>query len=261
MRVRACNNPRTMAALTTLAAIAFLVAQQNPPTAPPPAQDPAQAPVRTERVKGSLDFNFDRSKGNTNSVNLGIRSDLTVRFGAKWSLTENLTLAYGRASLLLVAFNISNSTKFAYEVSNRFSVFGELFFFRDRLTPIPDQRTLAVGADIRVLMSRRHKLTLSPSVGRDTQGSVTGGPAATGILTINYRLAFTDRNAITHNTLWMVSFYNTDWQRVESTTTLELGILKQLSLTASHRTRYQPVVLPGTRRLDLTETLGVMFKF
>ncbi len=225
---------------------AGVVAQYGIVPAPPPTWDI------------SSEFSFVATGGNTTTHTTGVGSDVTHRSG---HTTSHGSVSYlsSAADGLTNARALSIQARQALAFGQRFQVFGEGAYTRDRFAGIDGRTTVTLGLGYSPAMSRRHRLTVEAGIG------------GTGEQRVGVDLRFATASGAAHYA-WMISpgirltgdvGFSADLEsgmnwRQTGVTAIAVTLSRWLSFKASHSFEYRNVPVVGFGRTDMRTSAALV---
>jgi putative salt-induced outer membrane protein YdiY len=210
--------------------------------------------------ESSGEFSAVATGGNTSTRTLGLGAQLAHRWDGQ--RTE------GRARFLTSqADDVTNARVLTVEgrhgltMTDRFQMFGEASYARDRFAGIDDRVTATAGVAYAVSVPRRQSLTLEGGVGwtLEQRLDLTTLRFATATGALDYRWTILPGIELREDATFHADLESLQNWRTSNTTALTVSLTSVLSLRASHAFEYRHTPVAGFGRSDMRTALTVVF--
>jgi hypothetical protein len=215
---------------------------------------------RGPKVEGNADLSLTKTTGNSPTSTLGLSGRFVGRPG-RFEIELQWFGYRSRAGGTLNSESVSIVSRLSRSLTERVSVFAQHDYFHDPFSGLGDGHFTTAGVAITIRDDDEQTLKFDGSVGRNNQTGYRAQPGAGAIVGVLYRWAFGPTSDLTHETRLLTMFSSSSARRLESTTSVTVGMTAILSMRFSFALRQQHTPRPQFRSRDTTTSTALVVSF
>ena len=210
--------------------------------------------------EASSEFSAVATGGNTSTRTVGLGAQVAHRTGRQ--RTEvNTRFLTSQADDVTNARALTMEGRHGFTLTERFQVFGEASYARDRFACIDDRVTATAGVAYTMSVPRAQSLTFEGGLGWTVEQRLDLATArfATATGALDYRWTIVPGTDLREEATLNVDLESVENWRTSITTALSVTLTRVLSLRASHTIEYRHTPVVGFGRSDRRTAVALVF--
>ena len=210
--------------------------------------------------EASSEFSAVATGGNTSTRTVGLGAQLAHRANSQRTEVSTRFLT-SQADDVTNARTLTMEARHGFTMTERFQMFGEASYARDRFAGIDDRVTGTAGVAYTVPVPRAQSLTLEGGLGWTVEQRLDLATlrfaSATGA--VDYRLTIVPATELREEAAFNADLESAGNWRASNTIALSVSLTSVLSLRASHAIEYRHMPVAGFGRSDMRTAVTVVF--
>lgn len=242
-----------------------LQVRHSGPAPPPGAGVAAQfgaVPLPPPRWDLDGELSLVATGGNTSTRTIGVGGTVTHR-GEQNTTRGSVAFVTSEAESVTQARSITAQARHGIRLSDRFEMFGQGLYTRDRFAGIDNRGVVDIGLAYTTRLPAPHSLILEGGGGYTLERRLdtTQLHFATGTGTLRYRWRIRGGAELAEDLNFLADVEEAPNWRGASTTTLTVTLNQLLSVRASHVVDYRNTPVAGFGRTDTRTAAALVFSF
>lgn len=210
--------------------------------------------------EASTEFSAVATGGNTSTRTLGLGAQLTHRTARQRTELRTRFLT-SQVDDVTSAQALTADGRHGFNLTERFQVFGETSYARDRFAGIDDRVTGTAGVAYTVPLPRTQSLTLEGGLGWTTEQRLDLATLrfATATGAVDYTWTIVPGTELREEAAFNADLESSANWRTSNTTALRVTLTRVLSLRASHAIEYRRTPVAGFGRSDMRTAVAIVF--